>query len=116
MHTEVGRREGGKQAEAHREKQVRGLQVNTGKLQAVVGRQCSQAESSMDAEVYVGRKQMHSRQRHSCWGRQGETGRQALAGTHTEAWRQKLVGKGGETGSQTEASKQAGRGKQASNH
>jgi hypothetical protein len=39
MHTEAGRREGGRQAEAHREKQVRGLQVHTGKPQAVVGRQ-----------------------------------------------------------------------------
>jgi hypothetical protein len=28
---------------------------------------------------------------------------------HTEVWRQKLAGKGKETGSQTEASKQAGR-------
>jgi hypothetical protein len=37
-HTEVGRREGGRQAEAHRGKQVRGLQVNTGKPQAAVGR------------------------------------------------------------------------------
>jgi hypothetical protein len=30
-----------------------------------------------------------------------------VAGVHTEAWRQKLAGKGRETGSQTEASKQA---------
>jgi hypothetical protein len=42
---------------------------------------------------------------------QGETGRQA--GMHTEAWRQKLAGKGRETGSQTEASKQAGKQSQA---
>jgi hypothetical protein len=77
MHTEAWQREGARQAEAQREKQVRGVQVNTGKPQAVVGRLCLQAESSMDAEVYVGGKQMHSRQRHSCWGRQGERGRQA---------------------------------------
>jgi hypothetical protein len=32
------------------------LQVSTGKPQTVVGRQCSQAESSMGAEVYVGRE------------------------------------------------------------
>jgi hypothetical protein len=35
--------------------------------------------------------------------------RQAQAGMYTEAWRQKLAGKGRETGSQTQASKQASR-------
>jgi hypothetical protein len=39
MHTEAGCKEGGRQAEAHREKQVRGLQLNTVKPQAMlVGR------------------------------------------------------------------------------
>jgi hypothetical protein len=59
-----------------------------------------------------GGKQMCSRQRHSCWRRQGETGRQAEAGMNTEAWREKLARKGRETGSQTEASKQASRMRQ----
>jgi hypothetical protein len=85
---EAGRREGGRQTEAHREKQVRGLQVNTGKPQAVVGRQCSQAEAFALGEA----------------GRD----RQALAGVHTEAWRQKLAGK--------DRHSQGKVGRQASNH
>jgi hypothetical protein len=80
----------------------------------LMGREIGRQSLAGMQKYIQGAKQMHSRQRHSCWRRQGETGRQAEAGMHTEAWRQKLAGKGRETGSQAEASKQASRMRQRS--